>query len=90
MSDGERFQIRSPEGAVYELRDPAFFLDEYEPKGYEIVTDPPAGHIVPDLRELRAERKAKAKAEAEKQAEREAAAKKREEDAAKAKSEKKD
>lgn len=70
----DRFQIQSPDGAVFELSDPAYFLDEYAPRGFVIVKDPPAGHSVPDLRELKAERKAKADAEAERQAAKEAAA----------------
>lgn len=88
----ERFQIQSQDGAIFELTDPKYFLDEYEPHGYTIVKDPPAGHIVPDLRELKAERKAaraeKAEAEAAKQAATEARAKaKADEEAAKAKAE---
>ena len=64
----ERFQIVSPDGAVYELTDVEYFLDEYAPKGFEIVTNPPADHIVPDVRKAKAERTAKAKAEADKAA----------------------
>ena len=63
----ERFQIRSPEGATYELTNPEFFLDEYEPKGYVIVADPPADHIVPDIDAIKAKRAAKAKQAAAKE-----------------------
>lgn len=41
-----RFLIRHPEndGGTFELTDYGFFLEEYEPRGFRIVANPPAGY----------------------------------------------
>lgn len=56
-----RFLIRGPEGQEAELTDVDYFLDEYEGKGYSVVTQPPTGYDVPDIRARKAERKEAAK-----------------------------
>jgi hypothetical protein len=56
-----RFLIRGPEGQEFELTDVDYFLDEYEGKGFDVVTSPPTGYDVPDVRAVKAERREAAK-----------------------------
>lgn len=50
-----RFLIEGPSGPGgepgprYELTDLDYFLDEYAPKGFKIVADPPTGYDVPEI-----------------------------------------
>lgn len=62
------FLIRGEDGAELELTDPAYFLDEYEAKGFRIVQEPTTGYDVPDVRDLKRERAEAAKKAAEKDA----------------------
>lgn len=64
-----RFLIRGPEGEQFEMTDAtdgpepvAYFLDEYEPKGFDVVTSPPTGYDVPDIKAAKAERREKERA----------------------------
>ena len=56
-----RFLIRGPEGQEFELTSVDAFLDEYEPKGFAVVTEPPTGYDVPDVKAVKAERREAAK-----------------------------
>lgn len=55
----EPFLIRHPDGREYELSDPAYFVDHYQPQGFAVVDPAPTGYSVPDLptaAEIQAER----------------------------------
>lgn len=56
-----RFLIRHPFNGEAELSSVDYFLDEYDGKGWEVVTSPPTGYDVPDIKAAKAARKDAAK-----------------------------